>query len=134
MKAIPFILILPAAFALAATGFAQEQGNQGQGEVKKATKETEEAGRKANATVVGPQTQQQNEAAARNPQNATDATKKRNEQEAHRTANDVGRTTTTAADVIGTAVADTTTATDKPGRYEPFALEWNRSASSLAAA
>lgn len=74
---------------------------------------------KANAQAVGPEQEKSNEAEAQK------ARPKDDDKEAHDAAKAIGKATTSAADFVATGVEDTTRSTDKPGRYEPFAAEWN---------
>jgi len=92
-----------------------------QGKANEASKSLDESAKKANEDVVGKTQQQENEREAQKPR----PSEKTEEKEAHESAQEVGKATTTAADVVATGVADTTRAADKPGRYTPFALEWN---------
>jgi hypothetical protein len=86
---------------------------------KKGTDALDESARAANAQVVGERTSRENEQKARNPE------LRPKEGEGKEGGQEVGKTTLTAAQIVGEAVADTTRATDKPGSYQPFAAEWN---------
>lgn len=97
-----------------------------QGVAEEAQRAVDEANRKAsadaaqaNTAVVGKKTESDNERRARDPNLRPKPGGSKD------TAEAVGRTTTTAAEVVGKAVEDTTRATDKPGSYAPFSLEWN---------
>jgi hypothetical protein len=85
------------------------------------------AARKLNEDIVGPEQQKKNEAGARNP--ANEQPHPGQTQKTHKGAEDfgnsVGKTTTTAAVAVATATEDVTRATDHPGRYNPFAIEFN---------
>jgi hypothetical protein len=91
------------------------------GKANEANQTIDESAKKANEDVVGEKQQKQNESDAQKarPSEQTE------EKDAHDAAKDIGKATTTAADVVATGIADTTHAADKPGRYTPFALEWN---------
>jgi hypothetical protein len=88
------------------------------GAVEDVTKKTDEAASDANKAIVGEDQQDKNEREARKPR-PTDA-----QQTHHEGAEKVGKTTTTAAEAIAEGVEDVTRATDKPGKYNPFAIEW----------
>lgn len=87
---------------------------------KKAVKKSDEAARAANEAVVGAEVQRENERKARESQARLKA-----EREAKKSGEAVGKTTTTAAEAVATAVADTTRFADPPGPYSPFAIELN---------
>jgi hypothetical protein len=91
--------------------------------VQQANEDAQKAGSEANSAVVGPATQQQNVQKAENPANASPQEKKNDQKEVNKTATDVGHATTTAARVVGNEVVDITQSTNKPGRYDPFAVE-----------
>jgi hypothetical protein len=84
--------------------------------VEKTTKEGADTARKANEAVVGRETQAENEAKARDSR-----TRAKDNREAKETGEAVGKTTTTAAEVV----ADATRFADPPGPYSPFAIEVN---------
>jgi hypothetical protein len=84
--------------------------------VEKTVKESDTTARKANEAVVGPETQAENEARARDSRARAQAAR-----DARKTGEAVGRTTTTAAEVV----ADASRFADPPGPYAPFAIEVN---------
>ncbi|MDP9034893.1 MAG: DUF3575 domain-containing protein [Myxococcota bacterium] len=113
--------------------------------MNRANGDADVAAHKANTEVVGSRTQSQNEANAMRPRhddsakpgsNATGAqahassTDRRRAgttsmQSGDHTSDDVGGATASATNGVDSAVRDVTRATDKPGHYDPFALEWN---------
>jgi hypothetical protein len=95
------------------------------GVVPRINQEAQQKGNELNEQIVGPATQQQNERSAENPANASKRREQEDKAEARKAANEIGRTTTTAANVVGQEVADVTASTDRPGRYDPFAIEYD---------
>src|SRR5262249_13490190 len=85
----------------------------------------EDQANQANRQIVGDSSQNENEANARNPRpakpNAADADKKKTDE----AAESVGKTTTTAASWVGNEVQDVTRSTERPGHYNPLAVELN---------
>lgn len=88
--------------------------------VEKVTEDADKSATTANESVVGTATQQSNEQRARDPK-----LRPKDDREAKKAGEAVGRATTTAAEYVATAVQDTTRTTDKPGSYEPFAIGVN---------
>lgn len=91
-----------------------------EGKVKQANDAADEAAKKANADIVGKETQQKNETQAETPRPKPDDNK-----EARDAAKAIGKATTNAAEWVAVGVEDTSRATDKPGKYNPFAIEWS---------
>lgn len=89
-------------------------------QVKEGAQEGETKANEANKSVVGEETQNDNEQRAQHP-----PPKDHGNKEAKEAAAEIGKTTTTAAETIAVAVQDTTQVMDKPGSYKPFALEIN---------
>lgn len=91
------------------------------GAVGEANRAADDAADAANSAIVGRDQERQNQGQAQSA-----AVRERERQDMRRDAAEksgpkTSQTTTTAADVV----ADTTRATDRPGRYRPFALEVN---------
>jgi hypothetical protein len=128
-----------------ATAQPQPRPNTTAGTPRQANAEAEEAARKANEAVVGPSVQKQNEEAAANPSAAAEREKcppgtkncppkspqKKNERgdvgatsmQGGEPGAQVGQTAAGATNGIDHMVSDMTNATDKPGKYDPFAVE-----------
>lgn len=90
------------------------------GGIAKGAADADNAADDTNADIVGSKAQNENEREALDPK-----LRKKNNDEGDKIARDIGQTTTTAANYITDGVSDATSAADKPGRYRPFALEWN---------
>lgn len=86
----------------------------------KVNRSADEAAENFNEGIVGTEAHQSNAQKARDPK-----LRPKDDREAKKAGEAVGRTTTTAAEVIATAVQDTTRTTDKPGPYAPLAIEVN---------
>jgi hypothetical protein len=84
--------------------------------------ESSEPGQEVNRAIVGKEQEKKNEENAANPERTSEKERERKAREEGREAGKaVGKTTTTAAEVV----RDVTAATEQPGRYRPFALEWS---------
>jgi hypothetical protein len=96
------------------------ESDKNTGTVESVTKDTSEAGKKVNESIVGPEVSRTNEEKARDPR-----LRPKDDREAKKAGEAVGRATTTAAEGVAVVVQDTTRATDAPGPYSPFTLSWN---------
>ncbi len=101
-------------------GDKTSQSDKNTGTVESVTKDTGEAARKANESVVGPKVSRSNDEIARDPK-----LRPKDNREAKKAGEAVGRATTTAAEGVASVVQDTTRATDAPGPYSPFTLSWS---------
>jgi hypothetical protein len=105
----------------------EAQKTEKEGAVDEANRKAGEDAAEANRTLVGEEKQKKNEMRARDPKNSepTPEERRKADAEARQPAQAIGRATTTAAVTIADAAHDATRATDRPGKYNPFAIALN---------